>query len=69
MATDFEKNSIIISGSMLPSIADTPFDVRTRIETLDDIFSIPMPYIGMLVYVKDTGKRYEVLTLKDKSRI
>lgn len=66
MATDFEKNSIIISGSMLPSIADTPFDVRTRIETLDDIFSIPMPYIGMLVYVKDTGKRYEVLTLKDK---
>ena len=66
MATDFNKNSIIMSGGMMPSVVDTPLDVRTRIETLDDIFSIPVPYVGMLVYVKDTGKRYEVLTLKDK---
>lgn len=66
MATDFNTNSMVVSGSMMPSVVDTPIDVRTRIETLDDIFSIPVPYIGMLVYVKDTGKRYEVLTLKDK---
>ena len=66
MATDFNKDSIIMSGGLMPSVVDTPLDVRTRIETLDDIFSIPVPYVGMLVYVKDTGKRYEVLTLKDK---
>ena len=66
MATDFNKDSIIMSGGIVPSVVDTPLDVRTRIETLDDIFSIPVPYVGMLVYVKDTGKRYEVLTLKDK---
>lgn len=66
MATDFNKDSIIMSGGIVPSVVDTPLDVRTRINTLDDIFSIPVPYVGMLVYVKDTGKRYEVLTLKDK---
>lgn len=66
MATDFDNNSSIVTGGFRPITADTPMDARTRIETLDDIYNIPMPYIGMLVYVKDTGKRYEVLTLKDK---
>lgn len=66
MATDFNKNSTIITGSVRPSITNTPLDNRTRIETLDDIYSIPMPYVGMIVYVIDTGKRYEVVSLKSK---
>ena len=66
MATDFDKNNLIVTGGFRPLSADTPIDARTRIETLDDIYDIPMPYVGMLVYVKDTGKRYEILTLKDK---
>ncbi len=66
MATDFNNNSIMMLGGLRSTSADTPIDVRTRIETLDDIYDIPMPYIGMMVYVKDTGKRYEVLSLKDK---
>ena len=66
MATDFNNNSIMMFGGLRATSVDTPIDVRTRIETLDDIYDIPMPYIGMMVYVKDTGKRYEVLSLKDK---
>ena len=66
MATDFNKSSIIVAGGFSPSSTNTPLDIRTSIETLDDIYSIPMPYVGMMVYVKDTGKRYEVLSLKDK---
>ena len=50
-----------------PKSIDTPLDIRTRVETEKDILSIPSPYIGMVVYVKDTGKRFEVLTLKDKN--
>ena len=65
MATDFTKNSVSLSGGISPSTTDTPGDIRTRVETEADIMSIPKPYIGMIVYVKDTGKRYEVLTLKD----
>lgn len=66
MATDFNKNSIIVAGGFTPSSINTPLDIRTSIETLDDIYSIPMPYVGMMVYVKNTGKRYEVLSLKAK---
>ena len=66
MSTDFTTNVIILSGATHPNIADTPSDIRTRIETEADIYNIPMPYIGMVVYAKDTGKRYEILTLKDK---
>lgn len=66
MSTDFTTNVIKLSGASHPNITDTPLDARTRVETEADIMDIPMPYIGMVVYVKDTGKRYEILTLKDK---
>ena len=66
MATDFITNLTKFPGSLAPESADTPLDIRARVETEADILSIPKPYIGMVVYVKDTGKRYEVLTLKDK---
>lgn len=66
MSTDFNTNNIQIEGSLRPKIANTPLDIRSVVETEADILSIPVPYIGMVVYVKDTGKRFEVLTLKDK---
>ena len=65
MATDFNKNALTSSGGFKPNSADTPLDIRTRVETEADILSIPRPYVGMVVYVKDTGKRYEILTLKN----
>ena len=66
MATDFITNLTSFSGGLAPESADTPLDIRIRVETEADILSIPKPYIGMVVYVKDTRKRFEVLTLKDK---
>lgn len=65
MATDFNKNASSSKGGFKPSSSDTPLDIRTRVETEADIMSIPRPYVGMVVYVRDTGKRYEILTLKD----
>lgn len=66
MATDFNKNAVGLTGGILPSTTDTPGDVRTRVETEADILSIPKPFVGMIVYVVDTGERFEVLSLKDK---
>lgn len=66
MATDFTTNLTNFPGGLVPESADTPLDIRIRVETEADILSIPKPYIGMVIYVKDTGKRFEVLTLKDK---
>lgn len=68
MATDFTTKVTAFPGGLTPNNTDTPLDVRTRVETEADIISIPKPYIGMVVYVKDTGKRYEILTLKDKKQ-
>lgn len=65
MPTDFNKNASASKGGFKPASADTPLDIRTRVETEADIMSIPRPYVGMVVYVKDTGKRYEILSLKD----
>lgn len=65
MPTDFNKNASASKGGFKPSAPDTPLDVRTRVETEADIMTIPRPYIGMVVYVKDTGKRYEIISLKD----
>ena len=66
MATNFTIDVTKFPGGLMPNAADTPIDIRTRVETEADIMSIPKPYIGMVVYVKDTEKRYEILTLKDK---
>ena len=45
---------------------DSPLDVRTVVDTESDIMNIEYPYVGMIIYVRDTGKRYEVLTLADR---
>lgn len=65
MSTDFNTNASTSKGGFKPSTVDTPLDIRTRVETEADIMNIPKPYIGMVVYVIDTGKRYEIISLKD----
>ena len=42
---------------------DMPLDIRTRIETLDEIAKIEYPYIGMMFYCKETDKYYSVKSL------
>lgn len=66
MATDFGTNVTLTKGSFKPTSPDMPLDIRTRIESISEVSSIPMPYVGMVFFVKDTGKRYEVVSLKDK---
>ena len=66
MSTDFNTNTTKINRPLKLTVANTPLDIRTVVETEADILSIPMPYVGMVIYARDTGKRFEVLTLKDK---
>ena len=66
MATDFNKNAINIGGSIKPTKKDTPSDIRVRIETINEVESIPLPYIGMIFYVIDENEFYRVLSLKSK---
>ena len=65
MATDFNK-SVVLNGGVQPSSKDTPGDIRTRIQTIADVETIPVPFIGMIFYVIDENKYYKVLSLKGK---
>ena len=66
MATDFDKNAIVLSGGLKPSKKNTPGDIRTRIETIADVEAIPLPFVGMMFYVIDEDKFYVVKSLKSK---
>jgi hypothetical protein len=58
MATNFSNAKATTLG-YVPDIV-TPLDVRTVVETFDDISSIPNPFLGMQVFVKDSGELYLV---------
>lgn len=59
-------NKIIIGGAVLPSTPDTPTDARCRVQTFEDIQNVENPYVGMKIYVVDSGKEYVVRKLIDK---
>ena len=65
MSTDFNNNAIATTGGIKPTTKDTPTRIGERIETLEDIATVPNPYVGMIIYVVDEMKRYEVLSIKD----
>jgi hypothetical protein len=67
MSTDFSKNVIIVGGGLRPSQANMPLDVRTRIESIDEVETIPVPFIGMIFYVINENKFYFVKSLKPKT--
>ena len=71
MATDFSKKTSISSPLTIGTRRDNdmPLDIRTRIETLDEIAKIEYPYIGMMFYVKETDKYYSVKTLKSEELV
>ncbi len=71
MATDF-SNKTVMSRPLTVGTKknnDMPLDVRTRLETMDEIAKVEYPFIGMLFYVKETGKYYSVKTLKSEELI
>ena len=65
MATNF-SGGIVASDGFKISVKNTPMDIRTRIESINEIESIPNPFIGMIFYVMGEEKFYVVKTLKDK---
>ena len=64
-----KRNNVIIGGSLMPSAKDTPIDARSRIDTIADVETVELPYIGMMFYVKDEQKFYVVNSLKAKKRM
>ncbi len=66
MATNF-SGGIVASDGFKISVKNTPMDIRTRIESIDEILSIPNPFVGMIFYVADRDSFYVVKTLKPKS--
>ena len=66
MATNF-SGGIVASDGFKVSIKNKPMDIRTRIESISEIESIPNPFIGMIFYVMGEEKFYVVKTLKAKT--
>ena len=66
MATDFSSDVILLNGALKPTKRNTPLDCRTVIETINEVSRIPLPYVGMIFYVKDENQLYKVTTLKSK---
>ena len=66
MSTDFSKNSIGLSGGIKITLSNSPLDIRTRIETIEEVSSIPLPFVGMIFYVIAEEKFYKVVSLKGK---
>ena len=71
MATDF-SNKMQVSKPMTVGNKkqnDMPLDIRTRIETLDEIAKIEYPYVGMMFYCKETDKYYSVKSLASEELV
>ena len=66
MATDFDKNALVIGGGIKPSTKNTPGDIRTRVNAIADIKSIPLPFVGMIFYVEEDQTFYVVKSLEGK---
>ena len=66
MTTDFTTDVILLNGSLKPTKRNTPLDCRTVIESIDEVSKIPLPYVGMIFYVKGENQLYKVTSLKSK---
>lgn len=56
-----------IADSLIPTMVDTPIDLRCRVQNKSDILNIENPAVGLLVYCIADGKIYVVTSLKAKS--
>ena len=71
MATDFSNKMQVSKPITIGNKRqnDMPLDIRTRIETLDEIAKIEYPYVGMLFYCKETEKYYSVKSLASEELV
>ena len=67
MAMDYSKFAGLPGGYVVNS-ADTPLDGRLIVNDITDINEIPMPYIGLMVYVTNEEKYYTIKSLKSSLR-
>jgi hypothetical protein len=65
MATDFNKNIAEVPYGLRPKFT-VPIDGRTVVETFSDISSIPNPFLGMQVFVKDSNELYLVKKIDER---
>lgn len=54
------------SGALRPGTSNTPLDQRTRVNTLSEISSIELPYLGQIVFCLEDQKYYKITGLKSK---
>ena len=59
-------SEILTNGALKFTEANTPTRVGEFINTISEIYDIPTPRLGMLVYVRDEGKNYTITGLKEK---
>lgn len=57
----------IINDSLLPSAPNAPLDARTEVNLLTDVAKIENPSESLIFKVKETGKYYKVVSLKEVS--
>ena len=71
MATNFSKKTVMSTPLTVGTKKDNdkPLDIRTRIETMDEIAKIEYPYVGMMFYCKETDKYYSVKSLKSEELV
>ena len=60
------SNVIVTQGGMKPGVVNTPLDCRTRVDSVDEIYNIEVPYVGMLVYCTSDDTYYKITSLKPK---
>ena len=58
--------SILINDGVKISKTNTPTREGERIASLSQMGTIPTPYVGMRVFVEDSGKEYVITSLKEK---
>ena len=59
-------STIETAGALRPGTTNTPLDHRIRINTLSEISSIELPYLGQVVYCLENNKYYKITGLKSK---
>ena len=62
-----EHEEILLGGMFRPSEQNCPTREGELIESIDKIYDIPNPRVGMRVYVENTGKEYVIKSLKEKT--
>lgn len=60
------SNNFIIDGSIVISNTDTPTRAGQRIASLNDLETVPNPFVGMLIFVEELDSFIYVKSLKSK---